>query len=98
MLASYNSLVPRGLIFANQLWQKNMQVIIYLVLASISIVYTKDENIIIKDPKRQFGDINGPHKDGELANLKQGILESDAFSSEHVSTAQSHLKIVSKIS
>ena len=51
------SLVPRGLIFANQLWQKIcMQVIIYfkLVLASISIVYTKDEfkcnSYYYKDP------------------------------------------------
>ena len=52
------------------------------MLASILIVYTKDENVT-KDPKHQFGNINRPHKDGELA--KQGVL-ADAFTGEHVKT------------
>ena len=37
MLASYNSLIPKGLIFANQLWQKNMQVANNLLSASFDI-------------------------------------------------------------
>ena len=60
---------------------KNMQVIIYLVLALMSIVYTKVEN---KGPEHQIGNVNRQHKDSELA--KQGVLESDAFTGEHVST------------
>ena len=59
-----------------------MQVIIYLVLASI--VYTKDENITKNpNPEHQIGKINGLHKGNELA--KQGVL-ADAFTGEHVKT------------
>ena len=60
---------------------KNMQVIIDLVLALMSIVYTKVEN---KGTEHQIGNINRQHKDSELA--KQGVLESDAFTGEHIST------------
>ena len=59
-----------------------MQVIIYLVLASI--VCTKVENGTNKGPKRQIDNVNEPHKDSKLA--KQGILESDAFMGEHITT------------
>ena len=62
---------------------KNMQVIIYLVLALIAIVYTKVENGTNKGPEYQIGLI-GPHKDSEFT--KQGVLETDAFTSEHIST------------
>ena len=61
---------------------KNMQVIIYLVLASI--VYTKDENITKNpNPEHQIGKINGLHKGNKLA--KQVVL-ADAFTGEHVKT------------
>ena len=60
---------------------KNMQVIIYVVLALMSIVYTKVEN---KGPEHQIGNINRQHKGSELA--KQGVLGSDAFTGEHIST------------
>ena len=62
---------------------KNMQVIIYLVLALISIVYTKVENGTNKGPEYLIGLI-GPHKDSELA--KKGVLETDTFTGEHIST------------
>ena len=64
--------------------KNNMQIIIYLVLALISIVYTKVENGTNKGPKHLIGNINGPHKDSEL--VKQGVLESDAFTGEHANT------------
>ena len=64
---------------------KIMQVIIYLVLASISIVYTKVENHYsgTNGPEHQIGDINGPYKGNELA--KQGVL-TDAFTGKHIKT------------
>ena len=63
-----------------------MQAIIYIVLslALISIVYTKVENETSKGPKDRIGNINGQHKDTKLA--KQSVLESDAFTGEHIST------------
>ena len=63
-----------------------MQVIIYLVLslALISILYTKVENEANKGPEDQISNINGQHKDSKL--IKQGDLQSDAFTGEHVST------------
>ena len=65
-----------------------MQVIIYIVLslALISIVYTKVENESSKGPEDQIGNINGQHKDTVSELAKQSVLESDAFTGEHIST------------
>ena len=65
--------------------KNNMQVIIYLVLALIAIVCTKVENETNKGPEHQIG-LNGPHKDSYSEMVKQGVLESDAFTGEHIST------------
>ena len=63
-----------------------MQVIIYIVLslALISIVYTKVENEANNGPEDQISNINRQHKDSKL--IKQGDLQSDTFTGEHVST------------
>ena len=65
--------------------KNNIQVIIYLVLAVIAIVCTKVENEMNKGPEHQIG-LNGPHKDSYSELVKQGVLESDAFTGEHIST------------
>ena len=65
--------------------KNNMQLIIYLVLALIAIVCTKVEDETNKGPEHQIG-LNRSHKDSYSELVKQGVLESDAFTDEHIST------------
>ena len=55
------------------------------MLALIAIVCTKVEDETNKGPEHQIG-LNKSHKDSYSELVKQGVLESDAFTDEHIST------------